>query len=366
MSGHIAAMAPGTNIGAAHPVNLGGGNPLAPEKKDEGGGEGDPSTGSGQGNEDQGEGEKKPEGQAPGGDDVMGQKILNDTVAFARSIAERQGRNADWAEKAVRESVSVTEKEALKLNVIDVVAEDTRDLLDAIDGRSVKVSGEEVVLSLQNSRIVDRPMKFRHRVLMALSDPNIAYILMMLGIYGLFFELANPGVILPGVVGGIFLILAFFSFHVLSINYAGFLLIFLGIVLFILEVKVVSYGMLSVGGIVSLFLGSMMLFDTGEPYVKLSISIVLAFTLTTALFIVLGLTLVIKSHRKKPTTGVEGMIGERGVASTDIDNTGKVKVHGEIWSATSTEPIKAGDSVVVKGIERMKLIVVPGGNEEAQ
>lgn len=376
MSGHIAAMAPGTNIGAAHPVNLGGGNPLAPDEKQNpekrGNEEGDPSTSSGQGNEDKAAdqdtepGTRNPEreSEAPAsGEDVMGQKILNDTVAFARSIAERQGRNADWAEKAVRESVSVTEKEALKLNVIDVVAEDTRDLLEAIDGRSVKVSGEDIVLSLQNSRIVDRPMKFRHRVLMALSDPNIAYILMMLGIYGLFFELANPGVILPGVVGGIFLILAFFSFHVLSINYAGFLLIFLGIVLFILEVKVVSYGMLSVGGIVSLFLGSMMLFDTGEPYVKLSISIVLAFTLTTALFIVLGLTLVIKSHRKKPTTGVEGMIGEHGVASTDIDNTGKVKVHGEIWSATSTEPIKAGDSVVVKSVERMKLTVAPERDE---
>ncbi len=287
----------------------------------------------------------------------MAQKIINDTVAFAKSIAEKQGRNAEWAERAVRESVSVTETEALQLNVIDLIAEDVDDLLAAIDGRKVKISGEEVVLAVKGAEVMDRPMDFRHRILSTLSDPNIAYILMMLGIYGLFFELANPGVILPGVLGGIFLVLAFFSFQVLPINYAGFLLIILAIVVFILEVKVVSYGMLSVGGAISLFLGSMMLFETGEPYLKVSLSLILAFTLTTALFIVVGLTLVIRSQSRRPTTGVEGMIGERGVATTDIKNVGKVRVRGEIWSASSKEPISIGDPVVVQGMDGMVLQV---------
>ncbi len=367
MSAHIAAMAPGTNIGAAHPVNIGGGNPLSPGKEDKKAGE--------EGKKEEGKNSKdaapdsqnpepgtqnpKPESEAPasGDQDVMGQKVLNDTVAFIRSIAEKQGRNADWAEEAVRQSVSVTEKEALGLNVIDLIAENMDELLTAVNGMTVKVSGKEVVLAVKGGRVIDRPMGWRHRILMTLSDPNVAYIFMMLGIYGLFFELANPGVILPGVLGGIFLVLAFFSFQVLSINYAGVLLIVLGLILFILEVKVVSYGMLSIGGVVSLFLGSMMLFETGEPYLKLSMSLVLAFTLTTALFIVVGLTLVIRSHRKKPTTGIEGMVGERGIASTDIHITGKVKVHGEIWSASSSEPLKAGDPVIVLGVERMILKV---------
>ncbi|UCG38778.1 MAG: ATP-dependent Clp protease proteolytic subunit, partial [bacterium] len=215
MAGHIAAMAPGTNIGAAHPVSIGGGSPFGPGKKEEGeekkgeGGEGAAEKGKGtDGKKPEGEGEK------PALDDesVMAQKVINDTVAFARSLAERHGRNADWAERAVRESVSGTEKEALELNVIDVVAETTEELIKAIDGRKVTVSGKEVVLALKDSPVEDHHMGWRHKVLSALSDPNIAYILMMLGIYGLFFELANPGVILPGVLGGIFLILAFFSF----------------------------------------------------------------------------------------------------------------------------------------------------------
>lgn len=355
MSAHVAAMAPGTNIGAAHPVNIGGGNPFSPKKEEDKEEKGEGEEGKPEGETGrEGEGEKKP---AETDESVMAQKVINDTVAFAKSIAEKQGRNAEWAEKAVRESVSVTETEALELNVIDLIAEDVDDLLAAIDGRKVKISGEEVVLAVKGAEVMDRLMGFRHRILSSLSDPNIAYILMMLGIYGLFFELANPGVILPGVLGGIFLVLAFFSFQVLPINYAGFLLIMLAIVLFILEVKVVSYGMLSVGGAISLFLGSMMLFETGEPYLKVSLSLILAFTLTTALFIVVGLTLVIRSQSRKPTTGAEGMIGERGVATTDIKNAGKVRVRGEIWSASSKEPISIGDQVVVLGMDGMVLQV---------
>jgi membrane-bound serine protease (ClpP class) len=369
MAGHVAAMAPGTNIGAAHPVNMGGGNPLVPkeEKKDAG-----RST---QDAEDNKENKEKgseletqnsePESEAPASNDadVMGQKILNDTVAFARSIAERQGRNADWAEKAVRESVSVTEKEALALNVIDIIAEDMDELLAAMDGMTVTVSGEELVLAVKGATVVERPMGFRHRVLSALSDPNVAYILMMLGIYGLFFELANPGVILPGVLGGIFLILAFFSFHVIPFNYTGFLLILVAVILFILEVKVVSYGMLTIGGIASLFLGSIMLFDSAEPYYKLSISLVVGVTIFTALFFIVGLGIAIRIHRRKPTTGVEGLVGESGVATTALAPEGTIKVHGEIWKGISDGNIEAGSRVRVTAVKGMLLTVEEIGDE---
>ena len=333
MAAHVAAMAPGTNIGAAHPVSIGGGNPLSPKKEtpeEEKGGKGEEEKKTEGESGGEGEGEEKP---AESDESVMGQKILNDTVAFARSIAERMGRNADWAERAVRESVSVTETKALELNVIDIIAEDVDDLLAAIDGRSVKISGQEIVLAVEGATVIDRPMGWRHRVLGTLSDPNVAYILMMLGIYGLFFELANPGVVLPGVLGGVFLILAFFSFQVLPINYAGFLLILVAVILFILEVKVVSYGMLSVGGIAALFLGSLMLFETVEPYYRLSLSLVVGVTVFTALFFVVGLGLAIRVQRRRPTTGAEGLIGEEGVVTASLTPEGTVKVRGEIASA---------------------------------
>ena len=353
MAAHVAAMAPGTNIGAAHPVNIGGGNPLSPKKEtpeEEKRGKGEEESDSEPGTRN-----SEPESGAPAADDadVMGQKVLNDTVAFARSIAEKQGRNADWAERAVRESVSVTETKALELNVIDIIAEDIDDLLEAMDGMSIKISGEEVVLAVAGGEVVERPMGWRHRVLGALSDPNVAYILMMLGIYGLFFELANPGVILPGVLGGIFLILAFFSFQVLPINYAGFLLIIVAVILFILEVKVVSYGMLSVGGIASLFLGSIMLFDTAEPYYRLSLSLVAGVTAFTALFFIVGLGLAIRVQRKRPTTGAEGLIGETGVVTLSLNPEGTVKVHGEIWKAVADGNIETGGKVRVKAVKGM-------------
>ena len=373
MSAHVAAMAPGTNIGAAHPVNIGGGNPLSPGKKEDQektkpGNEEKEKKADGEKDQDTGPKTKdpKPESESPasGDQDVMGQKVLNDTVAFARSIAERRGRNADWAERAVRESVSVTETEALELNVIDIIAEDLDELLEAIDGMSVKIAGEEVVLAVKGGTVVDRHMGWRHRILATISDPNVAYIFMMLGIYGLFFELANPGVILPGVLGGIFLVLAFFSFQVLTINYAGILLIIVAVILFILEVKVVSYGMLSIGGIASLFLGSIMLFDTAEPYYRLSLSLVVGVTAFTALFFVVGLGLAIRIQRKKPTTGSEGLVGDMGIVTAPLAPQGTVKVHGEIWRAVADGRIESGSRVRVKSVEGMMLTVEEIKNAE--
>jgi membrane-bound serine protease (ClpP class) len=332
MAAHVAAMAPGTNIGAAHPVNIGGGNPLSPkkeEKEEKGEGEEEKKTEGESGGE--GEGEKKP---AEGDESVMGQKVLNDTVAFVRSIAEKQGRNADWGEKAVRESASVTETKALELNVIDIIAEDVDDLLAAIEGMSVKISGEEVVLAVAGGEVIERPMGWRHRVLGALSDPNVAYILMMLGIYGLFFELANPGVILPGVLGGIFLILAFFSLQVIPFNYAGILLIIVAVILFILE---------------------------------LSLSLVVGVTIFTALFFVVGLGLAIRVQRKRPTTGAEGLVGETGVVTVTLAPEGTVKVRGEIWKAVAERisggNIETGSKVRVKAVEGMMVKVEEIGLE---
>ena len=367
MASHVAAMAPGTNIGAAHPVNIGGGNPFSPRKEEKEEETSEPEKGSEEEKEGSpgasGTGEKEPPGETGsekrnlGDQTVMAEKVINDTVAFARSIAQERGRNADWAERAVRESVSVTEREALELSVIDIIARTTEELLEQAHGRTVMVSGEEVVLDVAGARIEEFPMGWRHRLLMAVSDPNIAYILMMLGIYGLFFELSNPGVILPGVLGTIFLILAFFSFQVLPINYAGFLLILLALVLFILEVKVVSYGMLSVGGAVSLFLGSIMLFESVEPYYRLSLKLVISMTALTVLFFVVVLGFAVRAQRRKPTTGMEGLIGESGVVTVPLTPEGKVRVHGEIWSATADGTLPEGTRIRVSGYERMMLKV---------
>lgn len=360
MAAHIAAMAPGTNIGAAHPVNVGGGFSRKEQKE-----EGDQTGGNGEksGEGESGEDEKKPSGTAD--ENVMAQKVLNDTVAFVRSIAERNGRNADWAERAVRESISSTENEALEAGVIDLIAEDLDDLIEKIDGMTVRVSGEEVHLSVAGGRVEDRPMDWKRRILAKISDPNVAYILMMLGIYGIFFELANPGVILPGVMGGVFLVLAFFSFQVLPINYAGVLLILLALVLFILEVKVVSFGMLTVGGIVSLFLGSIMLIDSAEPYLRISRALIFGMTGFTALVFILGVGLAIKALRRKPTTGSEGLVGKIGIATTDFSPDGKIRVHGEIWSASSEAPIRKDDTVQIQSVDGLFLKVGPVAGDEA-
>jgi len=367
MASHVAAMAPGTNIGAAHPVNIGGGNPLSPGEKEKKEETSEPEKGSEEEKEGSpgasGDGEKKAPGESGsekrslGDQNVMAEKVINDTVAFARSIAQERGRNADWAERAVRESVSVTEREALELAVIDIIARTTEDLIEQAHGRTVRISGEDVVLDVAGARIEEFPMGWRHRLLMAVSDPNIAYILMMLGIYGLFFELSNPGVILPGVLGTIFLILAFFSFQVLPINFAGLLLILLALVLFILEVKVVSYGMLSMGGAVSLFLGSIMLFESVEPYYRLSIKLVISMTAITVLFFVVVLGFAVRAQRRKPTTGMEGLIGKSGVVTVPLTPEGKVRVHGEIWSATADEALTEGTRIRVSSVTGLTLKV---------
>lgn len=318
MAAHIAAMAPGTHIGAAHPVALGA--------------EGKESK-------------------------TMTEKVVNDAVADIRATAKTRGRNADWAEKAVRKSVSITEEEALKLNVVDLISPDLQTLLTQIDGRVVKFDGVTRTLLTKGQQPRSLQMSWRYRFLDIISNPSIAYILLMLGIYGVFFELSNPGAILPGVVGGIFLILAFYALQMLPINFAGLALILFAIILFIAEIKVVSHGLLSIGGVISLFLGSLMLIESPVEYMRISLSVIIPAVLVSAAFFIFAVTMAIRARLKKPTTGMEGLLGEEGIASTDISPEGKASIHGEFWNVFSDQPIEKGARIKVIGAVNLKLKV---------
>ena len=316
MAADIAAMAPGTNIGAAHPVGAGG---------------------------------KEISG-------AMSEKVINDMVAYARSIAKKRGRNADWVEKAVRKSVSVTETEALKANVIDIVAKDIDDLIRQINGRKIQDKG---VLKLENVKKTLLKEDLRTKILKTISNPNIAYILMMIGLAGLYFELSHPGAVLPGVVGGISIVLAFFAFQTIPVNYAGFLLIVLALIFFIMEMKIASYGLLSIAGITSLLLGSIMLFENSGAGMRLSWEVLIPTLVLISGFFVVVSGLVFKSHLYKPRTGARGLIGEIGVVREALMPEGKVFVHGELWKATSKDPIQTGARVRVVKIVNLVLEVEP-------
>ncbi len=296
MAADVAVMSPGTNIGAAHPVNLQGGM-----------------------------------------DSTMAEKVTNDAAAFIRTISEKRNRNIQWAEEAVRKSVSITETEALRLRVIDFIARDRNALLDSLNGRTLLVQQKQVVLDTRKPVIEERDMGWQYRILELLSDPNIAYIFMMIGMYGLLFELYNPGSIFPGVAGALSLLIALYSFHTLPINYAGVALIVLGIILFLLEIKITSYGLLTVGGIVSLFLGSIMLINTDAwfTFQRVSLEVIIPTVVLTALFFLFAIGAGLRAQRRKPTTGSEGLIGMRGTAFTRLAPSGQVRVSGELWNAES-------------------------------
>lgn len=324
LAGHIAAMAPGTNIGAAHPVGLGGSNPS----------EGDSAS-------------------------VMNDKITNDAAAFIRSIAQKRGRNEDWAERAVRESISATENEAMRDSVIDLISPNIETLLADLHYTIVKTEAGDKTILTQGIPIEYRKMNWREEFLSIISDPNIAYILLMLAMYGILFELYNPGSIFPGVIGGIAGILAAYSLQMLPVNYAGLGLILLSLILFIAEIKIASYGLLSVAGVVSFLLGSLLLIDSPEEYMEISLSIIVTATACTLLFFLLIIGLGLKAQRRRQTTGSEGIKGERGTAITDFipGKRGLVKVHGEIWSAISTENISTGDDVEIEKADGLMLNV---------
>jgi membrane-bound serine protease (ClpP class) len=313
VAAHVAAMAPGTNIGAAHPVTAGG--------KDM--------------------------------QKTMSEKVVNDMASYGRGIAQQRGKNAEWVEKAIRESVSITADEAVKKNVVDLVAKDVDELLKLLEGREVTVREGKVTLKTAGLTKTRYKPGVRDRILKTISDPNIAYILMMIGMAGLYFELSHPGAIFPGVIGAISLILAFYSFQTLPVNYAGLLLIVLAIILFIAEIKVQSYGALSLGGLISLTLGSIMLFED----LKVSLKLMAPTVLLVGGFFVVVSTLAFRAYRTQPKSGMDGLIGEIGVVKEDIDPEGLIFVHGEYWRATAGERIEADEKVEVAGADGLILRV---------
>jgi membrane-bound serine protease (ClpP class) len=319
LSAHIAAMAPGTNIGAAHPVASGG--------------------------------------QEVKG--VMGEKIENFTASFSETIARQRGRNAEWAIQAVRKSVSITEKEALKLNVIDIVAKDIDDLLKQSDGRKVDLDGRLQTLSVKDAKVIRHEMNLKDRVINIIADPNIAYLLLMAGILGLYMEFSHPGVIFPGVAGAVCLILALISLQVLPFNYAGLFLIVLGVALLIGEAFVPSFGVLGIGGVISLALGSFLLFDTQNSDLGVDRSIVFTGVATLASFVFAISYLVYRSQKSKPTLGWEGLLGQIGEVKARLNPVGKIFVHGEYWNAEADAEVDVGEKVEVVGYHGMSLKVRP-------
>jgi len=317
MAAHVAAMAPATNIGAASPVALGG-----------------------------------------GADKTMMKKIENDAAAFIRTVALERGRNADWAEKAVRQAVAITEREALKLKVVDLVADSIPDLLDKIDGRTVKLSKRTTTLATKGAPVRPIEIGFRDRFLNVITDPNVAYVLMMLGMLGLFFELSNPGVILPGVIGGISLILAFFAFQSLPINYAGLLLILFGIVLLVAEIKIVSHGVLAIGGIISMALGSLMLFDSPEVSFRVSWWVIAPMVGATAGLFLFVVAAGVRALGRPTATGAEGLVGKTAIVRERLGPEGQVMVSGEIWRAVADgEPLEPGAQVRIVAVDGLTLKV---------
>jgi membrane-bound serine protease (ClpP class) len=293
-------------------------------------------------------------------DSIMSAKVTNDAAAFIRSIAEKRNRNLAWAEESVRQSHAISESEALQQHVVDLLARNVDDLLRQLDGRTVVLPSGPVVLHTASASVEVFEMRSAERLLDILSDPNIAYILMMLGFYGLLFELSNPGSIFPGIVGVISLVLAFYSMHTLPLNYAGLALIVFALVLFLLEVKITSHGLLAVGGAVSLFLGSIMLIRTPSvlEVVELSMTVILSSVALTTIFFTVILTLGIRAQRLKPTTGVEGLIGSEGETVSSCSPAGTVRLHGELWKAVSDSgSIAAGRKVRVIAVENLTIHV---------
>jgi len=317
MAAHVDAMAPATNIGAAHPVGVGGQM-----------------------------------------DKEMVKKVENDAAAFARSIATERGRNVEWAEKAVRSSVSATEREAVKLKVVDLIADNVPDLLAKIDGRVVKTVKGPVTLHTRDAPLARIDVRFRDRFLALISDPNVAYILMMMGMLGIFFELSTPGAVLPGVIGGISLILAFFAFQSLPVNWAGLLLILFGLVMLVVEIKVASHGILTVGGVVAMLLGSLMLYDVPESGLRVSWLVIIPTVGLTAALVILAISVGLRALYRTPTTGATGMVGRTGVVRRALDPEGQVQVDGELWRAVTHDgALPAGENVEILSVDGLTLTV---------
>jgi membrane-bound serine protease (ClpP class) len=353
---HVAAMAPATNLGAATPVQLGG----APQPLPEDGGQ--------PGRRDQADGEsgdggsEEPRGQIG---DAHTAKAVNDAAAYIRGLAELRGRNAEWAERAVRQAASLSANEALKLNVIDLMAEDIDALLAMLDGREVTVGDDQRTLRTANAEVQRIEPDWRTEVLSILTDPNVAFILMMIGVYGLIFELANPGAIVPGVIGAISLMIGLYALNVLPVNYAGLALILLGVALMVGEAFVPAFGVLGIGGLIAFALGAIILFDTDVPAFSLSWPVIIGVTATTGAFLLLVVAYAIRSHRRPVATGKEHLVGSYGKVETWSAARGFVRVGGESWQAVGGVAFEPGQSVRVIDLQGLTLVVEPGETAKA-
>lgn len=330
---HIAAMAPGTNLGAATPVSIGGSPTVMPAET------------------------KKDEKVAP--KDAESEKVSNDAIAYIRSLAEMRGRNVDWAEQAVRKAASLSASKALSLHVIDVIAADEKDLLQQINGKKVNVLNQEIQLQTDNVTLSLLEPDWRTRFLAVITDPSVAYILLLIGIYGLFFEFMNPGFVLPGVAGAIALLLALYAFQLLPINYAGLGLLLLGIAFLVAEAFMPTFGVIGFGGIVAFVIGSILLLDTGSPYFSIDWTLIFLMAFINALFFLGIIAVALRARQRKVVTGREDMIGAEGVALESFHHEGWVNIHGERWKAITLTPLKKGQAVRIKKVDDLVLTVEP-------
>ena len=337
---HIAAMAPATNLGAATPVQIA--SPSLPSTSDE---------------QDE---QTSPTATAP---TAMEKKMVNDAAAYIRGLAELRNRNSQWAEQAVREAVSLDAAEALKAGVIDLVAEDIDDLLEQIQGRVINLDGEEVVISIADRRIHHHAPDWRTEILTVITNPSIILVLGMIGFYGVILEFYNPGSLIPGVIGIICLLLAAYSVQLLPLNYAGLALLVLGIGLMVAEAMVPSFGILGIGGVISFSIGALMLFDTKMEAFQVGLPTIAATAVVSAALIFATVNIAMKIRRKEVSTGVAVLVGSTGHAMTDFEDEGQVKVGGEIWRATSADPISAGDKVIVGEVHGLLLTVKKSNGE---
>jgi len=344
LASHVAAMAPATNLGAATPVQIGGvPDPGAREKPPK-------------------DGKAKPDPAKKAGKPGMDEKMLNDAVAYIRSLAQMRGRNVQWAEKAVREAASLPAEEAVKQNVADLLANDLADLMKKLNGRQLQLGGKAVTLQTRGLGIITIEPDWRSRLLSVITDPNVAYILMLLGIYGIFFELWNPGYVFPGVLGGICLLLALYAFQVLPISYAGLGLILLGIAFMVAEAFAPSFGALGIGGIAAFVIGSVILFDTDVEGFGVAWSLVAAVAITSALFFFGVVYLALKARKRAVVSGAEEMIGTLGEVLEDFSQgTGRVRVHSEEWQAQAGQPLARGQRIRVTGRDGLVLVVEADG-----
>lgn len=354
LASHIAAMAPTTHVGAATPVTLGGGG--APDSEPPG--EQKPAAPEEPANEDS-EAPADPESDEPRPDSAMERKVLNDAIAYIRGLADAHGRNADWAEKAVRDAATLTADDALKQNVIDLIAVDRSELLTAVHGREVKINNQTVVVDTQAVTVEEVEPSWRIKFLSTISNPEIALLLVLIGIYGLIFEGYNPGAVVPGVVGVICLLLAAYSLQVIPVNYAGLALIILGFALIILEAFVPSFGALGLGGIAAFIFGAIMMFDSGIPGFGISVAFVVIFATVVGLSLLLVVSYVLKLRRRGAVTGVASIVGGTGIAMEDFTGEGKVWLEGEAWHAVSLVPVQKNQVVVVRKLEGLTLHVEP-------